>query len=170
MKSFLYTIFVCLLCILSSCEKHDGLSYFKSKCEAELNGHTYIDQSLFTISPDAIITPEFVPTDNGLEFFSLLRTKRGGDIAYAVRINLFTTEPDAYLTEEQHIEKVATDIPEHDYRLYCQENRISYAVVDGEIVSTGTFKITSYNLQQGNYQGTFTLNFSEGTLQGKFTL
>ena len=159
-----------MLCILSSCEKHDGLSYFKSKCEAELNGHTYIDQTLFTISPDAIITPEFVPTDNGLEFFSLLRTKRGGDIAYAVRINLFTTEPDAYLTEEQHIEKVATDIPEHDYRLYCQENRISYAAVDGEIVSTGTFKITSYNLQQRNYQGTFTLNFSEGTLQGKFTL
>lgn len=170
MKSFLYTIFVCLLCILSSCEKHDGLSYFKSKCEAELNGHTYIDQSLFTISPDAIITPEFVPTDNGFEFFSLLRTERRGDIAYAVRINLFTTEPDAYLTHEQHIERVDADVPEHDYWLYCQENKISYAAVDGEIVSTGTFKVTSYNLQQGNYQGTFTLDFSEGTLRGKFTL
>lgn len=170
MKSILYTIFICLMCVLSSCEKHDGLSYFKSKCEAELNGQTYIDQTLFTISPDAIVTPQLVRTNNGFEFFSLLRTKRGGDIAYTVCINLFTTEPDASLTEEQHIEKVATDIPDQEYSRYCLENKISYATVNGDIVSTGTFKITSYDLQHGNYQGTFTLDFSEGTLEGKFSM
>lgn len=30
---------------LTSCEKHEGELYLKSKCTAELNGKTYIDQT-----------------------------------------------------------------------------------------------------------------------------
>lgn len=40
-------LLVLTICILSSCEKHEGVQYFKSKCVAELNGHTLIDQTPF---------------------------------------------------------------------------------------------------------------------------
>lgn len=164
---------VCVMCLLTACEKHDGIDYFKSKCVAELNGQTYIDQTPFTISPDAIITPEFYYYDNSVRFLTMLRTNRGGDISYVVRINIFGSEADDVLSGEQTIEKVeieqADGTPtEAEYARYCRDNRISYATVDGEIASKGTFTITAHDMEKGKYRGSFSLNFSEGTMTGEF--
>lgn len=40
-------IIACTLLSLTSCEKHDGINYLKSKCTADLNGQTYIDKQLY---------------------------------------------------------------------------------------------------------------------------
>ena len=173
--SFVLIVYmVCVMCFMTACEKHDGIDYFKSKCVAELNGQTYIDQTPFTISPDAIVTPELNYSDNAISFMTFLRSERNGTILYVVRINLFASEPDAFLSKEQIIEKIdfeSTDVNSSemwDYTRYCRDNRISYATVNSEIVDRGSFKITSYDKEKGQYHGTFTLNFSEGTLKGEF--
>ena len=51
----------------------------------------------------------------------------------------------------------------------------SYATVNGEVIDEGTFQITSYDKTEGqtyctNCNGTFTLQFSEGTLNGTFCI
>ena len=53
-------LLLAIISIVSSCEKHDGVQYFKSKCEAEINGQKLIDQTPFNIGPNSINTPSLV--------------------------------------------------------------------------------------------------------------
>ncbi|MDE5760323.1 MAG: hypothetical protein K2I11_05100 [Bacteroides sp.] len=80
-----------------------------------------------------------------------------------------------FLNKEQNIEKIGIDYQEDkpnnwNYVRYCEGNQVSYARVNGELINGGTFKITSYNKEKGQYKGIFTLIFSEGTLKGEFSL
>lgn len=168
-KLVLQVIFACTMCFLTACEEHDGIDYFKSKCVAKLNGQSYIDQTPFTISPDVIVTPEFHCNENTVSLLSMLRTKRNGTINYVVRINLFADQPDALLKGEQFIEKIDGELSAWDYTKYCRDNKISYATVNEEVATRGSFQITSYDKERGRYKGTFTLHFSEGVLKGEFS-
>lgn len=106
---------------------------------------------------------------------TLLRSERNGEIALTVRINLYCEDSGELLKNEQTIEKIdfkASDGGnyEWEYIKYCRDNKISYARVNDEIVNNGTFKITSYNVEKRQYTGSFTLQFSEGTLKGDFEI
>lgn len=170
-------IITCTLALFTACEKHDGMEYFKSKCTAELNGQTYIDQLpfIYILSPNASKTPSFRCDGNSALFETDLCKERGGTPLYYVSIHLFVSTPDEFLDKEQNIEKIDIDYPEDkptdwDYVRYCEENQVSYARVNGELTNGGTFKITSYNKEKGLCKGIFTLTFSEGTLKGEFSL
>lgn len=86
--------------------------------------------------------------------------------------------PEEFFHQPQTIEKIEiadtdTTMSDRDYRQYCKDNKVSYATVNGEAIDRGTFKITSYDKTEGqiyctNCNGTFTLQFSEGTLNGTF--
>lgn len=169
------------ICIVTSCEKHDGIQYFKSKCVAELNGETLIDQTPFNISPNSINTPSLVESEYTLEFYSSLRNERRGTPLYAVKIKLFVNDSWEYLTQPQAIKYIkigeSEDEPTSwDYVKYCLDNKISYATIlsytdyENEIVRDGTFEIISYNKEKRTYNGKFTLHFSEGTLKGEFSI
>lgn len=163
---------------LTACEEHDGIDYFKSKCMAELNGQTYIDQTPFTLSPDVIVTPELNYSENALSFITMLRPQRNGTIDYVVSICLFASEPGALLSQEQTIKKVEIQSPAVepswlDYATYCKDNKISYATINDEVASGGSFKITSITSQdkgKRRYKGTFILHFSKGILKGEFEI
>lgn len=168
---------VCAVCLMTACEEHDGVSYFKSKCVAGLNGQTYIDQTPFTLSPDCIVTPELNCSGDALSFFTMLRPQRNGTVDYVVSISLFASEPGALLSKEQTIKKIEIPSPAvepywSDYAMYCRDNKISYATVNYEVVSGGSFKITRVT-SSGNgtmeYGGTFALRFSKGVLKGEFS-
>lgn len=166
--------------ILSSCEKHEGIQYFKSKCIAELNGHTLIDQTPFNIGPDAINTPSIIANEYSIEFKSILRNERGGTPLYGITVVLFAKTPWEYLTQPQTIKYIKIGETDEepaswDYTRYCRDNQISYATIisysnyENEIVKDGTFEVTSYDRENKVYNGTFTLTFSEGTLNGEFS-
>lgn len=175
MKKFFLAFMACVMCMLTACEEHDGTKYFKTKCIAELNDRSLVDQTLFSLSPDAIVTPELTYWGNALNFMTLLRADRKGEILYAVHINLYAGEADVLLTKEQKIEKINLEFPDGqpsytDYVRYCIDNKISYAMINDEPAERGTFRITSYDLAKRSYHGTFTLTFSEGTLTGHFEI
>lgn len=175
MKKVFLAIIACAMLFLTACEKHDGIDYFKSKCIAELNGQKYIDQTPFSISPNVIITPELNYSEKELSFMTLLRSERNCEIALTVRINLYCEDSGEMLKNEQTIEKVdfqpsGGENYKWEYIKYCKDNKISYARVNDEIVNNGTFKITSYNVEKHQYTGSFTLQFSEGTLKGDFEI
>lgn len=169
------------ICIVSSCEKHDDIQYFKSKCVAELNGQTLIDQTPFNIGPNSINTPSLDAGEYTVEFNSNLSNERGGTPLYAVTVKLFVNSPLEYLTQPQTIKYVnigkSDDEPARwDYIKYCNENKISYATIlsysdyKTEIVKEGSFKITSYDKEKNVYTGIYTLKFSEGTLNAEFSI
>ena len=113
MKKTLFVILMCAMCLLMSCEKHDGMQYFKAKCVAELNGQSYVDQTPFTISPNAIVTPS-IYCDDAVRFTTLLRTGRKDDVAFGVDINLFINARDIvtdreYIIERQDIESLGNE-------------------------------------------------------------
>lgn len=90
-----------------------------------------------------------------------------------VTIDLYVDTPEIYLHEEQTIEKIEIEYTDPsmilgEYIDYCQDNKVSYALVNGEIVKKGTFRILSYDKEKGRYEGFFSLVFSEGTLNGTF--
>lgn len=177
MKKTLFVLMMCAMCILTACEKHDGIDYFKAKCVAELNGQTFIDQTPFTISPNAIITPSLELYDNSLRFTTYLRPERNGQIACAIKLFIYADDMDDLFDKELKFEKlpdiessVEGDPSYFDYIRYCIQNKISCAEVTGEIVESGSFKITSYDKEKHQYKGFFTLKFSEGTIKGKFDL
>lgn len=168
-------------CIVSSCEKHDGIQYFKSKCVAELNGQSLIDQTQFNIGPNSINTPSLDPSEHTVEFNSSLSNERGGTPLYAVTIKLFVTDAWGYLSQPQTITyiNIGESDDEHalwDYTKYCNNNKISYATVlsysdyDNEIVKDGTFEITSYDKEKHTCNGKFSLHISKGTINGKFSI
>lgn len=166
---------VTILCIyaLTSCEKHEGVDYFKSKCTAELNGQTYIDQTPFryALSPVAEKTPWFKYSPYTAVFRSELGISRESNPLYRVDIHLFVNTPEEFLHTEQTIEKREiedsdTRPTDWDYVLYCEKTKVSYATVNGEPVNRGTFRIISFDQAKGRYRGTFTLSFSEGILTG----
>lgn len=174
-------LLLAIISIVSSCEKHDGVQYFKSKCEAEINGQKLIDQTPFNIGPNSINTPSLVAKEYEVEFDSSLSNERGGTPLYAVTIKLFVNNPWEYLTQPQTIKFInigeSDDKPTPwDYTSYCQENKISYATIlsysdyENEIVKEGTFEITSYDKEKDAYNGVFTLSFSEGVLNAKFSI
>lgn len=169
------------ICIVSSCEKHEGIHYFKSKCVAELNGQTLIDQTPFNIGPNSINTPSLDAGEYTVEFNSSLSNERGGTPLYAVTVKLFVNNPLEYLTQPQTIKYVnigeSDDEPaQWDYIKYCNENKISYAKIlsysdyKTEIVKEGSFEITSYDKEKNVYTGIFTLKFSDGTLNAEFSI
>lgn len=169
------------ICVVSSCEKHDDILYFKSKCEAELNGQTLIDQTPFNIGPNSINTPSLTANEYTIEFESILSKERGGTPLYAVTVKLFVNNPWEYLTQPQAIKYIkigeSDDEPEYwDYTRYCHDNKISYATIlsysdyKNEIVRDGSFEFISHDKEKNVYNGIFTLNFSEGTLTGEFSI
>ena len=179
LHTLLAVIIACTLLSLTSCEKHDGINYLKSKCTAELNGQEYIDQQPFeSMFGPVMPTPFWEYSQYEATFETYLSTERGGKIAYIVRINLFVDTPEEFFHQPQTIEKIEiadtdTTMSDRDYRQYCKDNKVSYATVNGEAIDRGTFKITSYDKTEGqiyctNCNGTFTLQFSEGTLNGTF--
>ena len=90
LHTLLAVIIACTLLNLTSCEKHDGINYLKSKCTAELNGHEYIDQQPFeSMFGPVMPTPFLEYSQYEATFETYLSTERGGKIAYIVRINLF---------------------------------------------------------------------------------
>lgn len=177
--TLLFSLLLCT-CLLSSCsrEEHDGIEYFKKKCTAQLNGQSYIDQTPFYIifSPGAMkATPWFVYGDGCATFRTDLSTDRESNPDYRIEINFFYDTLESSLHEEQTIEKVAIECTDpffmqREYMEYCINNRLSYALVNTEVVEKGTFRILSYDEEKGKYKGTFTLLFSEGTLKGEFDI
>lgn len=181
LSSIIRLLFVITICIVSSCEKHDGILYLKSKCVAELNGQTLIDQTPFNIGPNSINTPSLIASEYNAELYSSLSNERGGTPLYAVKIILFVNNAWEYLTQPQTIKYVKTgesdDEPlSWDYKKYCFDNKISYATIlsypdyESEIVKEGVFEITSYDKEKRKYNGKFTLHFSKGTLNGEFSI
>lgn len=180
MKKTLFVFMMCAICLLASCEKHDGIPYFKAKCVAELNGQSYVDQTPFTISPNAIVTPS-IYCDDAVRFSTLLRTGRKDDVAFGVNINLFINARDIvtdreYIIEIQDIESLGNEPTTSDYVRYCRDNNVSYAdilsyaVMQSEIPSRCSIRFTTFDPDKRQYQGTFTLTFSEGTLNGEFEI
>lgn len=180
MKKTLFVILMCAMCLLMSCEKHDGMQYFKAKCVAELNGQTYVDQTPFTISPNAIVTPS-IYCDDAVKFTTLLRTGRKGDVAFGVDINLFINAQDIvtdreYIIERQDIESLGNEPSTSDYVCYCRDNNVSYADIisyadmQTEIPSRCSIRFKTFDPDKRQYQGSFTLTFSEGTLKGEFEI
>ena len=167
---------VVLAICLASCEKHDGVSYFKSKCIAEMNGQTYIDQSPLTyIFSPAGATPSIHRYGNCLtQFKSNLKIERDGGVVYYVEINLYTDDESEYIDKEYIFER--TDIPDWDetmsdleYLLFCEYNSISYAKINGDIMDSGTFRITSYDRENGAIKnGKFTLTYRGRVMSGEF--
>lgn len=168
-----------ILC-LTSCEKHDGIDYYHSKCEAELNGQYLIDQTAFNwgLGPK---TPDILVSEYNAEFESKLSAERGTMPLYYVNIRLFVDKPFEFLTEPQSIKFVNIDgLDEEqsvwDYTQYCDLNKINYAKIfilsntKTEVVKDGLFQITEYDKERYTYKGIFTLQFSEGTLKGKFSI
>lgn len=181
LSSAIILLLAITICIVSSCEKHDDILYFKSKCVAELNGQTLIDQTPFNISPNSINTPSLVASEYTAEFHSSLSEERGGTPLYAVKIKLFVNDAWEYLTQPHTIKYVnigeSDDEPASwDYTKYCFDNKISYATIlsypgfENEIVREGAFEITSYDKEKRTYNGKFTLHFSKGTLNGEFSI
>lgn len=173
-----FMIFLFAICFLTACEKetHDGIDYFKSKCTAELNGLQLINQTPFhsPFGPDSPqATPYFLHDEDGAFFMSDLGIDRKSMAIYMVRINLYVDTPEVYLHEEQTIEKIEIEyidpsMMRWEYLNYCQDNKVSYALINGEIVKKGTFRILSCDKEQGRYEGSFSLVFSEGTFNGTF--
>lgn len=161
------------LMLLSGCEKHSDESYFKSKSTAQINGQSIIDQTnvKYIFSPVAQITPFLKYYDEGLShFMSHLKTERDGELKYMVDIY-----PAAESAEELHSRcfefgKKGSEIDYNEYIIYCMDNLVSYALVNGEIVEDGSMQLTSYNPENGEAHGVFSLTFSEGTLTGEFHL
>lgn len=178
----LVVIIVSLVVFLSlmSCEKHDDTYYFKSKCEAVLNGVFLIDQTPFNWAPTPN-TPYLQTSEYEVEFNSHLSTERGRTTYCCVVIKIFADKPWSYLTDPQVIKFVNIDNADNeatpwDYKAYCWENKINYAEVlitsdwENEIVKEGCFQITSYDREKGRYKGNFTLQLSKGTLKGEFLI
>ena len=165
---------------MTSCEKHDGVDYYKSNCEAELNGQYLIDQTRFDWGFGIGKTPYLVVSDYEIEFDSKLSTERGGMPVYYVYIDIFTESPLEFLKEPQTIKFVDIEgIGEEDelnYKRYCRDNKINFATIfmlsnlKSEIVKDGTFQITEYDPKNHTYKGKFSLLFSEGTLKGDFSI
>lgn len=180
MKKTLFVFMMWAMCLLMSCEKHDGIQYFKAKCVAELNGQSYVDQTPFTISPNAIVTPS-IYYDEAVRFSTLLRTGLKGDTAFGIDINLFINPKNIitdreYIIEKQDIESIGNEPSASDYVRYCENNDISYtdilsyAYMQSEIPSRCSIRFTTFDPDKRQYQGSFTLTFSEGTLKGEFEI
>lgn len=172
--------FICL----TSCEKHDGISYYKSKCEAELDGQYLIDQSRFDWGFGTGKTPCLIASEYEARFETRLSTKRGEFPLCYVYINMFVETPWDYLTEPQTIEFIdIADIDEElnswDYKRYCEDHKINYATISWvgnpktEIVKEGSFQITEMTELDNNqriYKGKFSLHSIEGMLKGTFII
>lgn len=180
MRKFVFSLIFLILFVFTSCEKHDGIQYFKAKCIAELNGITMIDQTPFNIGPNSTNTPSFEADEYNVDFLSSLSNERGGAPVYIVHIKLFVDKPWEYLTQPEKIHLVnighSDEVPtSSDYIQYCKDNRISYATIlscsdyTEDIITNGSFEITSYDIEKNLYKGIFSLDFSQGTLTGEFT-
>lgn len=129
-------------------------------------------------------TPYLMASEYEAQFESKLSSDRESKPLYYVHIHLFVDKPWDYLTGPQAIEFVDTgDVDEEqsfwDYKRYCRDNKINYATIllsanmKTEIVKDGLFQITQiteYDNDIRAYKGIFTLQFSEGTLKGEFSI
>lgn len=165
------------LVMTASCEKHDGQSYFKSKCEVDFGARTYIDQCplSYIFSPIAIVTPYLCPcqqTDKGqrVEFMSYLREQRGKMPVFSVCFNLLMDADDVLgKTFVVKYDKTSGTQDAVRYTDYCLENGISYGTIAGEPVLEGAFTVTGRD--SDNYlSGTFVATTVNGTYTGRFCL
>lgn len=173
-SKWLSALIACAVLSFTACEKHDGESYFKTKCVAELNGKTYYDQAplKYALSPAFIKSPSLDLYEDKTVFGTNLSEKRGGMALYYVSVRVFS-DIDDIIGKEQVIKKVdidyPSDVPSYSYYLeYCEDNDIPLAEINGEIVDEGIFRVMSYDAENEEYHGTFTLRFSEGTMEGEF--
>lgn len=168
-----FAAITCTICLFSACEKHDGISYFKSKCTAELNGQTYVDQLplAFIFAVEGQKTPSFNYHEGKATFNTHLCKERGGAPLYYVTIYLYANSPEELLDKELSFDKKEIQYKDGmptnwEYAQYCNDHKITYARVYDEIAEKGTFRITLD--EHGDYRGTFTLQLSEGTMSGEF--
>lgn len=127
------------------------------------------------LNPSTTVTPSIEQLENCIVFHTWLCKEKGGSPVYYVDIYLFSNSSEGESEKEYNFEKVGIDYtdgnPSHwEYVKYCKDNRISYADVNNEIADKGSFRFTSYDNEKQEYSGTFTLQFSEGTMQGEFTI
>lgn len=170
-------ILMAFLCSLAFVCCDSDEVYFKSKCTAVLDGQTYYDQLPLktALNPSTTVTPSIEHLENYTVFHTWLCKERGGSPIYYVDIYLFSNSLEGLYEKEYNFEKVDIDYtdgkPSHwEYVKYCKENRISYADINNEIADKGSFRFTSYDNEKKEYSGTFTLQFSEGTMQGEFNI
>lgn len=111
----------------------------------------------------------------------MLRTGRKGDVAFGIDINLFINAQDIvtdreYIIEKQDIESLGNEPSTSDYVRYCRDNNVSYtdilsyALMQSEIPSRCSIRFTTFDPEKRQYQGSFALTFSEGTLKGEFEI
>ena len=98
---------------------------------------------------------------------------------YYVDIYLFPDSLEDLLGKELSFERKEIEYADGEptaweYAQYCEDNKIPYARIfsserlDSDFAEKGTFRITSD--EKDNYSGTFTLQFSEGTMTGEFQI
>ena len=166
---------------MTSCEKHEDNYYFKQNCTAQLNGQSYIDQTRLesVMLPLARVTPCLEHDgQNYLCFTTELAKDRDSAMEYYI---------DIYLNAESVTELVGKEIlfkkesmPEQsenqslsEYYRWLRENSYNYAHITtdryaNELAELGSFRIESYDEKEGMYCGSFSLQFSEGTMTGQF--
>ncbi|MDE6309079.1 MAG: hypothetical protein K2L81_02685 [Muribaculaceae bacterium] len=178
------SIIVCAALGLVSCEKHDGVGYYHSKCEAELNGQYLIDQSRFDWGMGPGKTPHIIASEHQLQFESKLSTKRGEMPQLYLYISLYVDKPWEFLAKPQNIvyvdiDNIDAEVRPWDYSSYCDYQKINYAKIfltstgKTEFVEKGSFQITEISESENehrSYKGKFNLQFSEGTLTGEFAV
>lgn len=163
--------------LLSSCESHDGESYFKAKCEVEFLGTTYIDQTPLTniFSPSAPVTPYFVIQEwtdgkKWLEFHSSQRVARQGETAFFVNLQFAVDDANRLQGRTFTIDydESFDEASGGYYPLHCLNSRINFGSIADRQVLTGTFTISGVD-NNGDYSGAFECTTSEGTFKGTFS-
>lgn len=183
-----FNLITALLLILlgaSSCEKHEENYYFKQNCTAQLNGQSYIDQTRLesVMLPLARVTPCFEHDgQNYLCFTTELAKERDSAMEYHIDIYLNAESVTKLVGKEILFKKES--MPEQsenqslsEYYRWLRENSYNYAHVTtdhhvneltDELAELGSFRIESYDEKEGLYCGSFSLQFSEGTMTGQF--
>lgn len=187
-----FTLMTMLLLIMmgvctTSCEKHEGNYYFKQNCTAQLNGQSYVDQTRFEaiMSPLATVTPylKHDEYENYLHFKTELAKDRDSAKEYYIDIYLNAKSTTELVGKEILFKKESmsgvsedqlTSVRLTQYYKWLKENYLHFAVIgtdpysESEVAELGRFKIESFNEKEGAYCGSFSLQFSKGTMTGKF--
>ena len=166
---------------MTSCEKHEENYYFKQNCTAQLNGQSYIDQTRLesVMLPLARVTPCLEHDGpNYLCFTTELAKERDSAMEYYIDIYLNAESVTELVGKEILFKKESmpaqsTNQSLSEYYRWLRENSYNYAHITtdryaNELAELGSFRIEFYDEKESLYCGSFSLQFSEGTMTGKF--